>query len=105
MKCLITTHLKDMLYTLPPEQQKELNTGAMAFIDKFRKEGKCKEIYNVPGLNMSVSIWEIESAEELDQLFLEFPMFSFMDFDIYTLSDFDANIKGTNELLERMIVK
>lgn len=104
MKYLIISHLKDMLFTLPPEQQKELNSGAMAFINKYRNEGKCKDTYNVPGLNMTVSIWEVESGEELDQLFLEFPMSTFMDFEIYTLSDFDASMMGTNALLEQMII-
>ena len=97
MKQLLITRMKDSLYMVPPEKRMEVMLGSGAFVDKYRKEGKCKEIYVVPGLKMSVTIWEVESAEELDRLFLEWPAFPFADVEVYALADFDTYMKGVKE--------
>jgi muconolactone delta-isomerase len=76
----------------------EVVVGVAAFVDKYREDGKCKEIYTVPGLKMTVSIWEAESAEDLDRLFLEWPMFAFADVEVYTLADFDTHTKTVKEM-------
>ena len=101
MKFLTISRLKDSFFTISPELQMQLVAGVTAFADKNRKAGKLKEIYNVPGLKMIVGIWEAESAEESTRLFLENPMFPFMDVETYTLSDWGTMTKAWKEAMER----
>ncbi|SHJ06887.1 Muconolactone delta-isomerase [Dethiosulfatibacter aminovorans DSM 17477] len=105
MKFLVTSRIKDMFYTLPPEVQLELNKGAAAFIEKYLDNGKCKEIYNMPGKNMSMSIWEGETGEEMERRFVELSISAFMEYEVILLSDFEDSIKRNNEALEHMLVK
>jgi len=63
MKFLIISRTKEVFYTLPPERQMELLTASLSWIEKYRKAGKCKEIFWIPGWNRAVLIWDAESAE------------------------------------------
>ncbi len=101
MKFLTISRLKDSFFTLSPELQMQIVAGVTAFANKNRKSGKLKEIYNVPGLKVSVGIWEAESAEESTQLFLENPLFPFMDVETYTLSDWGVMAKAWREAVKR----
>lgn len=100
MKIIVITRFKDLFYTIPASEQLELMKESMAYVEKYRRAGKCKDTYNVPGLDMSVSIWEVESSEELDKLFIEFSLTIFMNLEIYILSDFDTNMNDNLKKLE-----
>ena len=102
---LSISRTKDSYFMLPPETQMQLMEGSWAFIDKYRKAGKCKEIYNVPLLKMSVSIWEVESPEETDRIILENPFYPFMDIEVYTLSNWDAYTKASKEVYQQRLAK
>ena len=102
MKGLAISRRKDSFSMLPPERQMELVERAGAYIDKYRKAGKCKEFYVVAGLKMTVGIWEVESPEERDRIALENPMFPFLDMEIYTLSDWETRMKIMKEMFERL---
>ena len=97
MKFLIISRTKEVFYTLPPERQTELLTGSLSWIEKYRKAGKCKEIYWIPGWNRVAIIWDAESAEESSRLTAENPMNPFNDMEAYALSDWDAYIKALME--------
>jgi len=94
-----------MLFMLPPEKQLEIAEGSNAFIDKLRKAGSLKEIYNMPGLKGNMSIFESESAEEGDRLWLQNPMYPFLDVEMYVLSDWDAFKKTQKGLFQQLLTK
>jgi len=97
MKFLIISRTKDAFLTLPQERQTELLTAALSWIEKYRKAGKCKEIYWIPGWNRSVVIWEAESGEDAARTTAENPMGPYTDMEAYALSDWDAYIKALME--------
>ena len=72
MKFLLTTRTKEMFYSLPPQTREEVTAGTMAVIERCLKEGKCKEFYERFDMKGCVSIWEINSSEEIatiDQIY------------------------------------
>ena len=105
MKFLTISRMKDSFVMIPPELQMQLVEGVSAFVDKYRKAGKLKEIYNVPGLKTTVSIWESESAEQSTRFFIENPIYPFMDVETYTLSDWDNLMKAWKEAVQRRAKK
>ena len=105
MKYLTITRVKDLFYMIPPERQMEIMEGLTAYIDKYRKSGKCREIYIAPGLKTGVTIWEIDSGEEADRLWIENPMYPFLDVETYVLADFDVHVKALKEKHEHLAKK
>jgi muconolactone delta-isomerase len=105
MKFLVIGQNKDAYYMLPPERRMEIMQGAVAYIEKYRKTGKCKEIYETADLKGSVSIWEVESSEESARLMLENPLLAFSDLDIQPLVEFDVAIKAMTAYLQKSAKK
>ena len=105
MKFLIINRMKDMFLMLPSDRQAQIMDGVAAFIEKYRKAGICKEIYNISSIKGSVSIWEVDSAEKGAGLFLENPVTPFEDFEMYVLSDFDAQMKSQKEMYQKLLAK
>ena len=97
MKFLVISRTKDVFFTLPRERQTEILTANLAFSEKYRKAGKCKEIYWIAGWSRGVSIWDFESHDEASRLSTENPMVPFLDIESYALSDWDAYIKAVME--------
>ena len=97
MKFVITRRRKDAFLMLPAEKQTELGEGALAFIEKQRKAGKCKEIYVDVDLQGGGSIWELESDTEVAKLMLENPIAPFMDLDVRLVIDWDIAVKAMSE--------
>jgi hypothetical protein len=93
MKYLVISRTKESFYMLPRERLMELRRAVVALIDKWRKEGIIKEIYNMPGLKAAAFILEVASPEEANRLFYESPMLPFQDFEPYVLSDWDDHVK------------
>lgn len=105
MKFLIISRMRDLFVTLPIEDQDHIVEGLASFVDKYRKAGTLEEIYSIPSIKGTVSIWEVESPEKVGIIFLENPASVYQDYDMYVLSDFDAYIKALEGIYEKVLVK
>lgn len=103
MKFVVTTRIKDTFSMLPIERQAALMEGATAMVEKYRKAGICKEIYAIPSLKASVSIWEIDTAEKGAALYRENPLFPFQDVDQYVISDFNEHMNGLKNIYQQLL--
>jgi hypothetical protein len=90
---------------LQPERQAQIIEGVTAFVEKYRKAGVCKEIYNISSIHGTASVWEVDSAEKGSALFLENLAFAFEDYGMYTLSDFDVKMKAQKEMYQKLLAK
>jgi hypothetical protein len=105
MKFLVITQNKDAYYMLPPEKRMEIMQGLVAWIEKYRKTGKCKEVYETADLKGSVSIWEVASSEEAARLIVENPMLAFADLDIQPLIEYDVAMKAVTAYIKKLAKK
>ena len=96
--------MKDVFALLPVEQQKQVIEGMIDFVDKYRKEGSCKEIYNISSIKGSASIWEMESAERAATLLLENPGSPYQDYEMFILSNFDTLIREQKKKYDRQLI-
>ena len=90
---------------VPPEKQAQIMEGVAAFVDKYRKAGLCKEIYTIASIHGTASVWDVESAEKGNALFLEDPAYSFEEYEMYTVSDFDAQVKTQKDMYGKLLAK
>ena len=105
MKFLHTSQRKDLFLTLPIETQAQLIERLGAFMAKYLKAGKCKAAYMHGDMSGGVTIWEVESAEEVAQLTLENPTSPFFDTESCLIIEWDAGIKFLKEALEKAATK
>jgi hypothetical protein len=105
MKYLVLGRRKDAFLMLPPEKRVEIWEGMVAFIEKYRKAGKCKEIYYDADLKGSMSIWETDSEEESTKFITENPFSPFSDMDIRPVIGWDIGVKATREVFQQLTKK
>ena len=101
MKYLVSSRRKDAFLMLPREKQVEIWEGMVAFIDKYRKAGICKEIYMDGDMKGGVIIWEVKSDEEVTKSVLENPLAPFSDIDACPVIDWDIGVKATREFSQK----
>lgn len=94
-------HLKDSYFALPPEKQAELMAGAVAFADKYLKNGKTKASYAFSDGKGSASIWDVVSSEEMMQLYMEYPLTPYIDAQIIPVVDITDAAKTLKEMTEK----
>jgi muconolactone delta-isomerase len=99
MKYLLFNKFGSGLMEMPAEKREKLIKGSGDFYKKYRETGKLLEMYVIPNLKRNVAIWEADSPEEIDRLFLENPMSPFMDSEVYLLADWDGHVQRAQELL------
>jgi hypothetical protein len=105
MKFLIISRIKDTFAMVPPDKQAQIMAGVAAFVDKYRKAGLCKEIYTISSIHGTASVWDVESAEKGSALFLEDPAYGFEEYEMYTVSDFDTQMKAQADMYQKLLVK
>jgi muconolactone delta-isomerase len=97
MKYLLINTMGESFTTISDEERIKVINGSSAFYAQCRKSGKLKEIYVVPNLKKNVSIWEVESAEEIDKLFMQNPVSPYENAELYLLADWDTHEKTAKE--------
>jgi len=105
MKFLVTARNNDAYYALPLETRMELMQGAVAFIEKNRAAGKCKEVYFHGDMKGSVVIWEVSSDQEVTRDLIENPMWLYTDYDIRPLIEWDAALKVVTKYYKQAVKK
>ena len=105
MKFLHTSRRKDLFLALPPETQAQLMEKLAAFMHKYSKAGKCMAAYMHDDMAGGVTIWEVESAEEVARLVLENPVSPFFDTESSLIVEWDAGMKLLKEALRKAAAK
>jgi len=105
MKFLHTSRRKDLFLALPPETQAQLMEKLAAFMHKYLKAGKCMAAYMHDDMAGGVTIWEVESAEEVARLVLENPVSPFFDTESSLIVEWDAGMKLLREALRKAAAK
>jgi muconolactone delta-isomerase len=102
MRYLYTGQTRDSYHALPQETRMQLMEAAVAFVERYRKEGKCRKVYWMPDMKGSVSIWQIGSDAEAAQLMLEYPLLAYADIEVTPILDWDAGLRALMQYREAM---
>ncbi len=87
MRFLLIGRTEEFFYSLPPEVRKQIDEEQNQFLKKCSQEGKLIAAWNLVGKKKTVSIWEVNTAEEGEQLFKEFPGCHYVYFKIYPITE------------------
>lgn len=97
MKFLTISKMKDTASTVPPSVMRPLMEATRDLMNQEMKAGRILEAYFMAGSDRNMVIAEAKSAEEIVQRISALPIGGFMDFETYTLADFNESMKAILE--------
>jgi muconolactone delta-isomerase len=86
MKFLVISKMKDTAVALPPSVMRQLMEVSAAAMEQQKKAGQILDFYYSPA-GCSVAILEEKNAEEWVKDQTSIPILSYMNFEVYPLSD------------------
>ena len=105
MKVLCIARAKESYWALPPEKRAELGMAAYAMVDKYRKAGTIREIYDSADTLATVIVWDFASLEDGARIIMENPMIAYQSFETMPLLDFDVSLKLATDHYTQMLKK
>lgn len=71
--------------TMPQEQSTQLKSDEKAMFQRLQASGKWRHIWRIAGQYANISIFDVESVEELHALVSALPLFPYMKIEIMPL--------------------
>ena len=78
---------------LDPALREETVAREKAYSQKLQREGKWPEIWRIAGKYSNISIFEVDSADELNEILFALPLFPYMDIEVTALARHGSDIK------------
>jgi len=88
----IGSHHEDFLSS-PPPNMPELSRLHLEWLEEQKKSGKLLEAYYLVETGRSISIWEFDSADEIDKHFRNDPLWHIFNWELYPAADLIEHIK------------
>jgi muconolactone delta-isomerase len=70
------------------------------FIRRLQENGKAEAVYTCAGSNNGMSIVNVDSFEELNDLMIQTPAIAICDIDVYPLADFHRQMDRMIQICE-----
>lgn len=95
MKYLVLSRLRSGV-NITPKVVKAI-ADHYELVKKFKSEGKIEVHYPLLGRHGGVSIYIVESHEQLQSLLVQNPLFNFNDYDLFPLLEYERAEKLTGK--------
>jgi muconolactone D-isomerase len=86
----------EMKVKLPPEMDPDkaaqIKADEKAMFQKLQKEGIWRHIWRVAGQYANVSIFDVQSPQQLNDLLMQLPLFPYMTLDVRALCRHPSSI-------------
>ncbi|MBI4333313.1 MAG: hypothetical protein HY673_18770 [Chloroflexi bacterium] len=102
MRFLVTCKTK---FPMPPEAAAGLADAMVGWSEKYLKEKKMEQVWGFAGVWGGGGILNVNSAEELDAIMIEFPFGPFVDIECYVLSDLKMAMSNMKKAVAAMAPK
>ena len=70
---------------LPVEQANEIKAVEKAYSQELQRQGKWRHIWRITGQYSNISIFDVESNEELHNLLQGLPLYPYMNIEVMAL--------------------
>ncbi len=102
MRFLVVSKQK---YMVPPEVQLALFDGSLAWLKKYKANGKLEHGWGFAGMPAGAGVVNVNSLEELSQISNELPLNAAAEIEIYPLIDIEEQINNAKKALSSMVKK
>ncbi|AYA24305.1 muconolactone delta-isomerase [Rhodococcus rhodochrous J3] len=83
----------DIPRDLDPDVRAETIAKEKAYSQDLQRQGKWREIWRIVGQYSNISIFDVESADELHEILWNLPLFPYMNIEIMPLTKHGSDIK------------
>ncbi|UYP18794.1 muconolactone Delta-isomerase [Rhodococcus sp. Z13] len=83
----------DIPRDLDPEVRAETIAREKAYSQDLQRQGKWREIWRIVGKYSNISIFDVDSADELHEILWNLPLFPYMDIEVTPLTKHGSDIK------------
>jgi len=80
-------------HDLDPQLRDELVAMEKAYSQELQRSGKWPEIWRIVGQYSNISIFDVESADELHEILWNLPLFPYMNIEIMPLTKHGSDVK------------
>lgn len=78
---------------LPVEQVNEIKAVEKAYSQELQRQGKWRHIWRISGQYSNISIFDVESNEELHNILQALPLYPFMNIEVMALNRHPSSIR------------
>ncbi|MGV5050015.1 muconolactone Delta-isomerase [Rhodococcus pyridinivorans] len=83
----------DIPRDLDPDVRAETVAKEKAYSQDLQRQGKWREIWRIVGQYSNISIFDVESADELHEILWKLPLFPYMNIEVMPLTKHGSDIK------------
>ncbi|MDA3627401.1 muconolactone Delta-isomerase [Saccharopolyspora oryzae] len=80
-------------HDLDPDAKAEIIAREKAYAQELQRSGKWPQIWRIVGEYANISIFDVESNDELHTLLSGLPLFQYMDIEVTPLAKHPSDIK------------
>lgn len=81
---------------LPVEQANQIKAVEKAYSQDLQRQGKWRHIWRITGQYSNISIFDVESNEELHQLLQGLPLFPYMNIEVMPLNRHPSSVRDND---------
>jgi muconolactone D-isomerase len=82
--------------TMPAEQAAQLKADEKALAHRLQEQGKWRHLWRIAGLYANVSIFDVDSVDELHALLTALPLFPYMQIEVTALCRHPSSIRSSD---------
>jgi muconolactone D-isomerase len=80
--------------SMPPEEAATLKQTEKDFAQRLQREGKWRHLWRIAGQYANVSIFDVDSVDELHMLLTSLPLFPYMHIDVMPLCRHPSSVRS-----------
>ena len=83
--------------SLAPEESATLKQAEKDLAQRLQREGKWRHLWRIAGQYANVSIFDVDSVDELHGLLTALPLFPYMRVDVMPLCRHPSSVRGDDQ--------
>jgi muconolactone D-isomerase len=87
----------DLPTTMPLEQAASLKQTEKDLAQRLQREGKWRHLWRIAGQYANVSIFDVDSVDELHALLTSLPLFPYMHIDVMPLCRHPSSVRNNDQ--------
>jgi muconolactone D-isomerase len=82
--------------SMPADQATQLKTEEKALAQRLQEEGKWRHLWRIAGQYANISIFDVQSVDELHALLMSLPLFPYMQIEVMPLCRHPSSIRDND---------
>ena len=79
--------------SMPAEQAAQLKQTEKALAQRLQQEGKWRHLWRIAGQYANISVFDVDSVDELHALLASLPLFPYMQIDVMPLCRHPSSVR------------